>query len=215
MAVDGGITVTVRVDTTTGDFVADDSEQLTADTAFDLLSNARRRYVLCYLQNRGEATVRALSRYTAAWENDIDPAAVSAQQRKRAYTALHQTHLPRLDEYGVIEYDRDGGRVEPAPRLALFEEYLTPPDDDGPEWQRYYLGIGLAATVLAAGIILGAPVLETVQPGVAAFAVGTAVLAGAAVHTYHLAKRVSPSFPDLRPSTESLDPDAATPIADD
>lgn len=207
--------MTVRVDTTTRDIVTDESEQLTADAAFDLLSNARRRYVLCYLQDRGKATVRALSRYTAAWENDVQPSAVSSRQRKRAYTALHQTHLPRLDEYGVIEYDRDGGTVEPAARLVLFEEYLTPPAEGGPNWPRYYLGIGLAATILAAGIILGAPVLETVQPGVAAFAVGTAVLAGAGIHTIHLARRVSPSFPDLRPPIEQVAADAGYPMADD
>jgi DNA-binding transcriptional ArsR family regulator len=196
------MSVSVHVDPTTGDIAAEQLPELTANVAFDLLSNARRRYVLCFLRERGEASVRELSRYTAAWENDVEPTAVSSAQRKRVYTALHQTHLPRLDEYGIIEYDPDRGSVTPQRRLDLLEEYLQQPDDRQPNWHRYYLGIGLAATVLALGIIAELPVLETVQPGVAALVVGTAVVVGAGIHASTLARRVSPSFPDLRPPNE-------------
>ena len=198
----GGKTVSVNVNPTTGDVGTEPLPELTADAAFDLLSNARRRYVLCYVRERGETSVRELSRYTAAWENDVTPPAVSSSQRKRVYTALHQTHLPRLDEYGVVSYDPDRGTVTPQPRLDLLEEYLTQPEDRETNWHRYYLGIGLAATVLALGIIGGLPVLETVQPGVAALVVGTAVVVGAGIHGITIARRVSPSFADLRPPTD-------------
>jgi hypothetical protein len=194
--------VSINVDPRTGDIAADPLPELTADVAFDLLSNARRRYVLCYVRERGDASVRELSRYTAAWENDVDPTALSSSQRKRVYTALHQTHLPRLDEYGIITYDPDRGTVTPQPRLDLLDEYLTPPENREPNWPRYYLGIGLAATVLALGIIAKLPVLETVQPGVAALVVGTSVVVGAGIHAITLARRVSPSFSDLRPPTD-------------
>jgi DNA-binding transcriptional ArsR family regulator len=194
--------VSVNVDSPTGDVAADQLPELTADAAFDLLSNARRRYVLCYVRERGEASVRELSRYTAAWENDVAPTAVSSSQRKRVYTALHQTHLPRLDEHGIVTYDPDRGTVTPQPRLDLLDEYLQQPSNREPNWPRYYLGIGLAATVLALGIIGGLPVLETVQPGVAALVVGTAVVVGAGIHAITLARRVSPSFSDLRPPTD-------------
>jgi predicted transcriptional regulator len=194
--------VSVNVDPNNGDLSADPLPELTADVAFDLLSNARRRYVLCYIRERGETSVRELSRYTAAWENDVTPVSVSSSQRKRVYTALHQTHLPRLDEYGIVTYDPDRGTVTPQARLDLLEEYLQQPADRDPNWHRYYLGIGLAATVLALGIMAGVPVLETVQPGVAALVVGTAVVVGAGIHGITLARRVSPSFSDLRPPTD-------------
>lgn len=194
--------MSVNVHQTTGDVAAESLPALTADVAFDLLSNARRRYVLCYVRERGETSVGELSRYTAAWENDLAPPTVSSSQRKRVYTALHQTHLPRLDEYGIVDYDPDRGTVTPEPRLDLLEEYLQQPADREPNWHRYYLGIGLAATVLALGVIAGLPVLETVQPGVAALVVGTAVVVGAGIHAITLARRVSPSFPDLQPPTD-------------
>jgi hypothetical protein len=204
--------VSVNVDPTTGDIAADPLPELTADVAFDLLSNARRRYVLCYIRERGKASVGELSRYTAAWENDVKPTALSSSQRKRVYTALHQTHLPRLDEYGIVTYDPDRGTVTPQPRLELLEEYLKEPADREPNWHRYYLGIGLAATVIALGIIAGLPVLEAVQPGVAALVIGTAVVVGAGIHAITLARRVSPSFADLRPPT---DPEPGFTVIDD
>lgn len=176
------------------------SARLTRSAIFDMLSNARRRYVLLYLQQRAAASIRELSRDLAAWENDVDVGAVSSKQRKRVYTALHQTHLPRLDEYGVVTYDRDRGEVRATDRLAVFGPYL---DDDAtaePNWPRYYLGIGLATVLLAVGLLLEVPVIAALGPATIALFVGTALLVVAGLH----AGRVSGhGLPVLRPPEQS------------
>jgi len=75
---------------------------LSKDLVFTMLSNGRRRHVIHYLKQRGErVTIRELSRQVAAWENGIETDALDYKQRKRVYTSLHQTHLPKLDDLGV------------------------------------------------------------------------------------------------------------------
>lgn len=196
----GGTAVAVTAKRATKNVVSDQKIRLSASDVYDLLSNARRRYVLCHLMERSKASVRELSRRIAAWENDVEVSVVSSKQRKRVYTALHQTHLPRLDEFGVVEYDRDRGEVYARERLNIFEPYLERDEPDGHDWPRYYAGIGVATMVLAVGIIGGVPVLSAIQAGVAALVVGTAVVLVAAAHAIDNASRRSESdFPDLRP----------------
>lgn len=168
---------------TTSSGGTDRASGLPDSVVFDMLSNARRRYVLASLQDTDEVTVRELSRDIAAWENEVEPSAVTSTQRKRVYTALHQTHLPRLDEYGVVEYDRDRAEVRATERLDVFRSYLGESGGDDRNWPRYYLGIGLATVALAVGVMAEIPVLRSVEPGVAALVLGAAVLLVAAVHT--------------------------------
>lgn len=173
------------------------SARLTRSAIFDMLSNARRRYVLLHLQQQSTASIRELSRELAAWENDVDATAVSSKQRKRVYTALHQTHLPRLDEYGVVAYDRDRGEVRATERLAVFGPYL----DDGatavPNWARYYVVIGMATVLWAFGLLFDVPIIAVLEPGIAAMFVGTAVLVVASLHASRVSAR---GLPVLRPS---------------
>lgn len=205
----GGTAVAISAEPATPTVVSEPTTALSASDVFDMLSNTRRRYVLYHLREQGEASVRELSRRIAAWENDVELSGVTSKQRKRVYTALHQTHLPRLDDNSVVEYDRDRGEVRPDDGLAVFEPYLEQAESGGPNWPRYYFGIGLAAMALAIGIITGVPALATVEPGVAGLVVGTAVLCTAAVHATEYAGRdARPSFPDLQPSRWRLEPPA-------
>lgn len=169
----------ITAESPTDDVVSHTPGPLSASVVFDMLSNVRRRYLLQYLRSASEMPVRELSRRIAARENGVDPAAVTSPQRKRVYTALHQTHLPRLEEFDVVEYDRDRGAVRPTDRLACFEPYLDSPA--ARDWPRYYLGLGLAALALATGIALEAPVLGGLDAGTVALAVGLAIVAVAAI----------------------------------
>lgn len=104
----------------------DSSVTISKDVAFHLLQNSRRRAVLRYLIERDEDVIsmREVSEQVAAWENDTTVAGLSSDARQRVYIALYQSHLPKLDENGVIEYDRDRGTLSPLPLLAVFEPYL-------------------------------------------------------------------------------------------
>lgn len=74
-----------------------DADEPSRDEVFKALSNRRRRNVITYLkQHDDDARVRDISEQLAAWENDVEIPEVTYKQRKRVYTALHQSHLPKL-----------------------------------------------------------------------------------------------------------------------
>lgn len=107
-------------------------ERLSCEEAFVVLSNRRRRFTLDCLAASGESVdLRTLSTRVAARENETEPADVNAQQRKRTYTALRQTHLPKMDDLDVVHFDAARGVIEPTDRIYQLESYLdqvTRPD---------------------------------------------------------------------------------------
>lgn len=87
---------------------------LPLDTVCRLLSNRRRRTVIAAvaaLDASEETAIGELAERIAAAENGIDLDRVSAGQRKSAYVSLLQCHLPKLDDAGVIDWDRRSGAV--------------------------------------------------------------------------------------------------------
>lgn len=133
-------------------------EQFSTDTIFETLSSRRRRYILHYLLQMGETvTVRDLSTQIAAWENNIKVRDVVPKQRKRVYTALHQTHLPMMDRLEVIAYDRDRGTVALTDHVEQFNIYLdVVPKDDIP-WSQFYLMLGAVLSALVVVAAVGFP----------------------------------------------------------
>jgi hypothetical protein len=156
------------------------------DRTFDILRNHRRRLVLAYLREHDSTTQGDLARYVAAVENDIEEATVTSTQRKRVYVSLYQAHLPKLDEFGAIDYDRDRGTVERTPRAMELLAYLDRLDDraDKSESREATPGVGPAAVFAAALLLVFAGELGVLP---ADLSLGLAVLlsvvgAGAAVY---------------------------------
>ncbi|MFC6722895.1 hypothetical protein ACFQE1_00445 [Halobium palmae] len=74
------------------------------DEAIDVLSANRRRLVIKYLANReSETSIRELSEHIAK---------VESTDRKSVYTTLHQLHLEKLHDTGVVSWDRRSGTVK-------------------------------------------------------------------------------------------------------
>jgi DNA-binding transcriptional ArsR family regulator len=158
--------------------------KLSKDTIFSMLSNQRRRHVLHYLKrNEGPATIRELAEQLAAWENAVEIQELTYKQRKRVYTSLHQTHLPKLDDCGIVEYNRDRGIITLTDRVSELDVYLeVVPKNDIP-WSDYYLGLaGVALALVAAAWLDIAPFTALPDIGYAAL---VAVVLGisAAFHT--------------------------------
>lgn len=104
---------------------ADEDERLSKDVIFELLKNRRRREVLAYLLEADETvTLGELAEQIAAWENDTSVNALNSDQRKRVYVALYQTHLPKMDDAGIVEYDQDRGLISLADNADLLMMYL-------------------------------------------------------------------------------------------
>lgn len=153
-------------------------DELSPDLVFEILSNTRRRMVLYYLrQYGGAASVQELAGEIAALENDVQIDDLTRQQRKRVYVSLYQTHLPKLEETGIIEYDDDDGHVQLTDRAVEIDDYLTATDEPEYRWQLHYLVLAVAGGLLlllsAAGV-----------PGIAAIStlwLGIALMAGFAI----------------------------------
>ncbi|WP_439026000.1 DUF7344 domain-containing protein [Haloarchaeobius sp. DT45] len=161
----------------------------TKEELFEVLSNRRRRQTLHYLlqQEDETATKRELSRQLAAWENDEPVDMVSSSERKRVYIALHQTHLPKLDDAGLVDYEPSTGTITLTDVCQELDVYLDAVSEDDSSWSTFYLGLGgvcLAVTALAG---LGLVPFDQV-PGLAlAGLFAVAILVTGAVH--HLRDR--------------------------
>lgn len=131
------------------------SERLSKDTIFSMLSNQRRRHVLYYLDREsGPVSLRDLAEQIAAWENDVAVSELDYKQRKRVYTSLHQTHLPKLDDAGIVSYDRENGTVTLADRADDLDAYFERVGQYDVPWWALYLGLSVVATlVLLAGLL--------------------------------------------------------------
>lgn len=154
---------------------------------FELLSNARRRQIVHALLQRDqdEVTLRELSRLIAGWENGVDPEAVTTTQRKRVYTALRQSHLPRLADTGFVRYDDDRSIVRPTEKVSDLRVYLEIVPGEEIPWSVYYAGLGvfLLSVTLAKAVGLF-PFSEVPALGLAAF-FGLMVTGSGLIHVYN------------------------------
>lgn len=81
------------------------SADVTVDGVLDVLSNARRRYVIDYLATHdGEVTLREVSEYVTAIETGTKPERIDTDARQSVYITLYQNHIPALAEAGYIEH---------------------------------------------------------------------------------------------------------------
>lgn len=130
-------------------------ESLPVDVIFEVLKNERRRRVIQFLRdNEGPATLGTVAEHIAALENDKDVSAISYAERKRVYVGLYQCHLPKMDDMGVVNFNRARGRLELTEEASQLVPYIEGPVDRAP-WYRYYGGVVLAGTALLAASGLG------------------------------------------------------------
>lgn len=138
--------------------------ELTDTEIFDILRNSRRRDVITYLLEGGErAKVAELTEHVASREYDVVPEEVSSDQHKRVYTALYQCHLPRLEQYGVIDFHKEDKAVELRDTVAQFEQYLYGDDDSSTVGAELVAAVGIAVLVTLG--VLGAGPLGAISAG--------------------------------------------------
>ncbi|MHB9286843.1 hypothetical protein ACKVMT_07355 [Halobacteriales archaeon Cl-PHB] len=164
---------------TTAQSEADDDLQLSKDDLFHLLQNERRRAVLQYLRGREDEAVRMrdVAEQVAAWEHDTTVQALTSDERQRVYIALYQSHLDKLDDAGVIEYNKPRGIVRTTPlfpEVATYVDAVADRDEaDDDSWNQRYLGASAVSSLLLVGSALDVSVLQLLS----GFAVSVAILA--------------------------------------
>jgi hypothetical protein len=162
-----------------------EAADLSKSEIFDLLRNQRRRFVIHYLKTHDEAVeLGDLATRVAAWEYNVDPQAVTSSQRKRVYTTLQQSHLPKLDGAGIVEYDSSRGVIEPTDVLADLTIYLEIVPGNEFAWHEYYLGLGAVCTALMAAVWAGISPFAFVPPIIWGTVISVATVLSASVHIY-------------------------------
>ena len=146
---------------------------------YHVLSSARRRETLAELWGQPEpVSLRELSEAIAATESGSHPAPRAL--RESVYNALHQTHLPKMDDLGLVVYDPDRKMVSVRPEAKHLVRYMDVTTRVGVTWGEYYraLGVvGLFATVASLASVPGFAVVDPLVPAsgfLVCFAVSTA-----------------------------------------
>jgi len=142
---------------------ANTSDEMSPDLVFEILSNTRRRMVLYYLRwYGGSVSVGELVGEIAALQNEVAVEDLTQQQRKRVYVSLYQTHLPKLEEAGLIEYDDDEGEVRLTDSAGDIDTYLTPATEPERRWQIPYLALSILGGLLFLLSFASIPVVASI-----------------------------------------------------
>lgn len=149
-----------------GDSVEDDGAagDIAATDIHDVLRNERRRLVLERLTDLdGPASVSDLAEHVAALEVGADPP--PDNRRQSVYVSLHQTHLPKLNELGIVDYDTDEKTVALTDRAGQVTVYLEVVPQYGISRNELYLGLSLLGILVALSAAVGVPGIAAVEPG--------------------------------------------------
>ena len=132
--------------------------EVSEDELFDVLSNQRRRFAVHLLKREADDSIAIgdMAEQIAAWENGIETAEITGTERKRVYTALQQSHLPKMDKAGVVDFNKNRGIVEPMPAMTDVDVYMDVVEGREIPWSDYYLGLSGVAVALVGAVWLGA-----------------------------------------------------------
>lgn len=156
---------------------------LSAEEIHTVLSNSRRREVIKQLQTNGDGmAARELAERIAELESGESPA--PRNKRQSAYVALQQTHLPKLDKLGIIEYDSQSKHVRLRDSVAQVTEYMREASPHSASQPDLFLGIGVLGLLLVLGSDIGLPVLGAVPPQYWAYGLLAVVITIAGLQSY-------------------------------
>ena len=123
----------------------------------EVLSNERRQMILTLLrEENGALTARELSERIAELETGESPPPRNIRQS--AYVSLHQTHLPKLDELGIVSYNESTKAVELNERADQVSVYMETVPKYGISWSEYYMGVSFLGLLLLLATRIGVPV---------------------------------------------------------
>ena len=164
--------------------------ELSENELFDVLANQRRRFAVHLLKREADDSIAIgdMAEQIAAWENGIDTAEITGNERKRVYTALQQSHLPKMDDAGVVEFNKDRGVVEPTPALEDMDVYMDVVEGQEIPWSEYYLGLSGVAAALTTAVWLSVWPFTLLPEMAWTVAIVVAFAFSAAAHQYYSGK---------------------------
>lgn len=141
------------------------TRSLPEPTVYEILANPRRRGTIRHLTATAAGRVVSLGDLAAAIAvEETDQSPPPRACRESVYNSLHQTHLPKLDELGVLEYDREARAVRIRDSAREVDRHMRRSMPHGPRWEEYYRGLGIAALLVVIASLAGVPAAEAVDP---------------------------------------------------
>lgn len=129
----------------------------------EILRNNRRRETIKFLREKvGAVSLRKLSEVIAEREAGESPA--PRDHRESVYNSLHQTHLPKLNEWKVISYDLDHKTVQLDKGAREVYVQMEVINRYGITWADYYRSLGVLALMTIVAADLGVPLLTLPEP---------------------------------------------------
>ncbi|WP_255192356.1 DUF7344 domain-containing protein [Natronobeatus ordinarius] len=132
---------------------------------YEILANRRRRETIKQLTvsgGSGPISLHELSRAVATRETGESPPPSGA--RESVYNSLHQTHLPKLHELGVVEYDREERTVQVRQRARDVDRYMEVVTGYGVTWSELYRTLGVLSLAVVLAALTDFPVVSSVDP---------------------------------------------------
>jgi hypothetical protein len=163
---------------------------LEAGEIYDVLRNERRRLALSCLRDAtdGQLDVPELAERVAAIETGEDPA--PRPKRQSVYVSLHQTHLPKLDELGIVTYDSDPKEVQLEERVREVAVYMDVVPRYGLSWGEYYFALGLLGLLSSLATLVGVPGIEALGVTIVASAFFVVFMLSATYQVYRQQDRL-------------------------
>lgn len=141
----------------------------------DVLSNERRIALLDLLREESPRKLGDLAEEIAAAETGESPPPRNIRQS--AYVTLHQTHLPKLDDLGIVEYDAREKVVALTDRASVVYEDETEGASTGAGVEPY-LGLVVAGLLASLASAVGIPPFSALSLATYAVATLVALLVG-------------------------------------
>lgn len=139
-------------------------ETLDEGQIHDVLRNGRRRLTITCLQDAegGSLSLGDLAEQVAALETGKNPP--PRDKRQSVYVSLQQTHLPKLEKLGIVEYDSDQKTVSLRERVREVEVYMEVVPQYGLSWGEFYFALGVLGLLTAIATALQVPVVVALDP---------------------------------------------------
>jgi hypothetical protein len=90
----------------------------------EALNHSRRRLFLYHLRETDPTDIEAAAKQVAAMEHGVKPSEVADDTYDHIRITLDHSHLPKLEELGVIDYDRRHGNIRFDDPPRGFEDFL-------------------------------------------------------------------------------------------
>ena len=161
-----------------------ESRRPSDEELYAALCSSRRLHVLRHLwESGGTASLSSLVETVASAETDKPSEDLDRKERRRVYISLYQTHLPKLDDQGIVSWDRD----EDVVHLLVADQldgYLIEETASVVAWDHYYLSIAAVSLLFTVLVGLEVWVFSAVEPTFVGTAAVCAIFSVAVVHRF-------------------------------